>query len=282
MLAKRLATAATCCALVLGAGGCGHDKGALSSDTARATSSRSATAGGDAAGCLDPDRLTAAEIEKRAHDAMASLSSVKVSGNLVVEGQKMTLDLATDTKGNCQGTIGVADLGRIEIIHTGGTSYLKPDATFWKTIAGQNENPRAGAMAAELFKGRYLTGAKDDPGQVATDGLRVTVQMATGSGKSYVGAAAGQRLAPRGVVLVVVPTLDLLLQMIASWRKAGRSGEMHAVCSLAAKELPPGVPASTSGLVIADWISTAAKGRRPLTLFATYASAGAVRNAYAY
>jgi hypothetical protein len=30
------------------------------------------------------------------------------------------------------------------------------------------------------------------------------------------------------VVLVVVPTLDLLLQTVASWRKAGRSGRMYA------------------------------------------------------
>ncbi|MFF2450853.1 DEAD/DEAH box helicase family protein [Kitasatospora sp. NPDC058063] len=34
------------------------------------------------------------------------------------------------------------------------------------------------------------------PGQSAPAGLRVTAQMATGSGKSFVGAAAGQKLAP--------------------------------------------------------------------------------------
>lgn len=120
------------------------------------------------------------------------------------------------------------------------------------------------------------------PGQVAPNGLRVTVQMATGTGKSYVGAVAGQRLAPRGVVLVVVPTLNLLVQMMGSWREAGRAGEMHAVCSLMQKELPAGVLASTKGFVVGDWISRAAGGRRPLTLFATYASVGAVRDAYAY
>ncbi|GAA2837684.1 hypothetical protein GCM10010441_72520 [Kitasatospora paracochleata] len=35
-------------------------------------------------------------------------------------------------------------------------------------------------------------------------------------------AVAGHQLVPRGVVLVVVPTLDLLVQMIGSWRAAGR------------------------------------------------------------
>ncbi len=153
---------------------------------------------------------------------------------------------------------------------------------------------KPGLLAVEAVKGVTLRGHQEEalaaivrgltlrPGQVAPNGLRVTVQMATGTGKSYVGAVAGQRLAPRGVVLVVVPTLNLLLQMMGSWREAGRVGEMHAVCSLMQKELPAGVLASTSGLIVGDWISKAARGRRPLTLFATYASVGAVRDAYAY
>ncbi len=106
--------------------------------------------------------------------------------------------------------------------------------------------------------------------------------MATGSGKSYVGAAAGQKLAPHGVVLVVVPTLDLLVQMIGSWRTAGRSGEMHAVCSLVDSELPYGVAATTSPLMIGMWLNQAARRRRPTTLFTTYTSVGAVADAYAY
>ncbi|MFD0352002.1 DEAD/DEAH box helicase family protein [Kitasatospora aburaviensis] len=120
------------------------------------------------------------------------------------------------------------------------------------------------------------------PGHPAPNGLRVTVQMATGSGKSYVGAAAGQKLVPRGVVLVVVPTLDLLVQMIGSWRAAGRSGDMHAICSLVDSELPYGVLASTSPLMIGMWLSDAAKHRRPTTIFATYTSVGAVKDAYEY
>ncbi|WP_331730120.1 Helicase associated domain protein (plasmid) [Kitasatospora sp. NBC_00070] len=127
-----------------------------------------------------------------------------------------------------------------------------------------------------------VRGLTPRPGQLAPGGLRVTVQMATGTGKSYVGAFAAQRLAPRGVVLVVVPTLNLLTQMIGSWRVAGRSGEMRAVCSLVQDELPSGVLASTNGLVVGSWISEARKGRRPLTLFATYASVNAVAEACYY
>ncbi|MFJ8628500.1 Helicase associated domain protein [Kitasatospora sp. NPDC093550] len=154
---------------------------------------------------------------------------------------------------------------------------------------------KPGLMAAQSASGISLRGHQEEaleaivrgltprPGHpVPSSGLRVTVQMATGSGKSYVGAAAGQKLAPRGVVLVVVPTLDLLVQMIGSWRATGRSGDMHAVCSLVDSELPRGVTASTSPLMIAMWLAHAAKHHRPTTLFATYTSVGAVADAYGY
>ncbi|WP_051811559.1 DEAD/DEAH box helicase [Kitasatospora sp. MBT63] len=153
---------------------------------------------------------------------------------------------------------------------------------------------KPGLLAVEASKGVKLRGHQEEavaaivrgltprPGQSAPNGLRVTVQMATGTGKSYVGAFAAQRLAPRGVVLVVVPTLNLLTQMIGSWLAAGRSGEMRAVCSLVQDELPVGVQASTNGLLVASWIADAVQGRRPLTLFATYASVGAVADAYAF
>ncbi len=83
-------------------------------------------------------------------------------------------------------------------------------------------------------------------------------------------------------MLVVVPTLDLLVQMIGSWRAAGRSGDMHAVCSLVDSELPAGVGATTSPLMIGMWLEQAARRCRPATLFATYTSVGAVADAYAY
>ncbi|MFJ1709198.1 Helicase associated domain protein [Kitasatospora sp. NPDC088346] len=119
------------------------------------------------------------------------------------------------------------------------------------------------------------------PGRVVPAGLRATVQLATGTGKSFVGAVAAQRLAPRGLVMVVVPTLDLLTQMRASWVEAGRAGEALAVCSLVADELPEGMPGTTHPLVIASWIDRAAASGKPLTLYSTYAAAGAVEDAYA-
>ncbi|MFD0567711.1 Helicase associated domain protein [Kitasatospora saccharophila] len=149
------------------------------------------------------------------------------------------------------------------------------------SVVGESPEPVRLRGHQEEAVAAVVRGLTPRPGQVAAAGLRVTVQMATGTGKSYVGAVAGQRLAPHGVVLVVVPTLDLLVQTVGAWRRAGRRGRMAAVCSLADGELPPGVPGSTSPLRVGRWIGAAGAGRRPLTLFCTYASAGVVADAYA-
>ncbi|MEV5847399.1 DEAD/DEAH box helicase family protein [Streptomyces sp. NPDC051985] len=60
----------------------------------------------------------------------------------------------------------------------------------------------------------------EQPGkEIPPEGLRTQVIAATGSGKTLIGVAAADRLSARRVlVLVLVPTLDLLLQMATVWR----------------------------------------------------------------
>ncbi|MET8241757.1 Helicase associated domain protein [Streptomyces sp. NPDC005078] len=60
---------------------------------------------------------------------------------------------------------------------------------------------------------------------------RVTVIMATGTGKTFVGLNAAQETAPRGSVLVVVPSLELLEQTAADWHREGRQGIYLGYCS---------------------------------------------------
>ncbi|MFF3420098.1 DEAD/DEAH box helicase family protein [Streptomyces sp. NPDC002698] len=89
----------------------------------------------------------------------------------------------------------------------------------------------------------------EQPGQgIPFEGLRTQVIAATGSGKTLIGVAAADRLAARRV-LVLVPTLDLLLQMAGAWRAGGRRGAMIGVCSLrgADSQGVPSVPMSTPG-----------------------------------
>ncbi|MEU7631699.1 Helicase associated domain protein [Nocardia sp. NPDC049220] len=103
-------------------------------------------------------------------------------------------------------------------------------------------------------------------------GGRATVVAACGTGKTFVGAAVADRLAPHGRVLILVPTLELLAQNVAEWMRWGRGGQVIAVCSQAEAlhqhhHAPVG-EVSTSPAVIA------ALGRveATATWFATYAS----------
>ncbi|MFE6288179.1 Helicase associated domain protein [Streptomyces sp. NPDC057877] len=98
-------------------------------------------------------------------------------------------------------------------------------------------------------------------------GLRTQVIMATGSGKTRVAARSSEEL-HAGRVLVLVPSLDLLVQTESAWREAGRRGPMIGVSSLRGEEAP--FPNTTDVDELVDWV-------RPLdkvTVFATYASLG--------
>ncbi|MFI7246458.1 DEAD/DEAH box helicase [Streptomyces qinglanensis] len=111
-------------------------------------------------------------------------------------------------------------------------------------------------------------------GGVPPEGLRTQVIAAPGSGKTLIAHEAARRLEPRGRVLVLVPTLNLLTQTVERWRQYGMRGPAVAVCSLdrdpqtrayLADELD--VRCTTNPLRLALWAGTG-----PVTLFATYAS----------
>ncbi|WP_327209301.1 Helicase associated domain protein [[Kitasatospora] papulosa] len=107
-------------------------------------------------------------------------------------------------------------------------------------------------------------------GTVPASGQRGQVHMSTGSGKTITAAVAALRMVPRGVVGVLVPTLDLLTQTVEAWRAVGHSAPAVAVCSLGADPLLEAlnVRCTTNPTQLALW----AGGEGPLLVFATYAS----------
>ncbi|POX55115.1 helicase [Streptomyces sp. Ru71] len=115
------------------------------------------------------------------------------------------------------------------------------------------------------------------PSGLPADGLRGQVHAACGTGKTIMAAAAARRIAPRGRVLVVVPTLDLLGQTVTAWRAVGHTGPAVAVCSM--QEDPHlwrlGVRATTNPIQLALW-----HGSGPVTIYATYASLGVLAEAF--
>ncbi|MGW7347647.1 Helicase associated domain protein [Streptomyces sp. NPDC054854] len=105
-------------------------------------------------------------------------------------------------------------------------------------------------------------------GRVPERGLRTQVIMATGSGKSLVAVRSAEELRAARV-LVLVPSLDLLVQTVAGWREGGRTGRAFAVCSLRGEDV--GLPTTTDPAELARW---AGRPAQRVTVFATYASLG--------
>ncbi|WNI20600.1 Helicase associated domain protein [Streptomyces sp. ITFR-16] len=104
---------------------------------------------------------------------------------------------------------------------------------------------------------------------VPARGARATLVSATGSGKTITAASAALDTFRDGRVLVMVPTLDLLVQTARAWRRVGHRAPMAGVCSL---EKDPvlerlGVRTTTNPIQLALWA-----GRGPVVVFATYAS----------
>ncbi|MFG2885763.1 Helicase associated domain protein [Streptomyces sp. NPDC048297] len=115
------------------------------------------------------------------------------------------------------------------------------------------------------------------PGGIPVNGLRGQVHAACGTGKTIIAASAAKRLAPKGRVLVLVPTLDLLSQTVQAWNAAGHKGPAVAVCSL--QDDPElwalKVRSTTNPVQLALW-----HGTGQVIIFATYASLGVLSEAF--
>ncbi|WP_367140986.1 MULTISPECIES: DEAD/DEAH box helicase [Streptomyces] len=115
------------------------------------------------------------------------------------------------------------------------------------------------------------------PGGIPVNGLRGQVHAACGTGKTIIAAAAAKRLVPKGRVLVVVPTLDLLAQTVKAWHAAGHKGPAVTVCQpLDDPELwALDVRCTTNPVRLAMW-----HGQGPVTFYATYASLPVLAEAF--
>ncbi|MFC9133372.1 Helicase associated domain protein [Streptomyces sp. NPDC057099] len=122
-----------------------------------------------------------------------------------------------------------------------------------------------------------MRGLDVPPDGIPWNGLRGQVHAACGTGKTIMAAASARRLVPRGRVLVLVPTLDLLAQTVRAWHKFGHKGPAVAVCSL--QDDPElwslKVRSTTNPIQLALW-----HGRGPVTIYATYASLGVLAEAF--
>ncbi|MFC9033065.1 Helicase associated domain protein [Streptomyces arboris] len=104
---------------------------------------------------------------------------------------------------------------------------------------------------------------------VPPEGARAMGVSATGSGKTITTASCALEYFPGGRILVMVPTLDLIVQSAQSWRRVGHQAPMVAVCSVDRDEVLEqlGVRTTTNPIQLALWA-----GSGPVVVFATYAS----------
>ncbi|MEU9298593.1 Helicase associated domain protein [Streptomyces sp. NPDC048266] len=104
---------------------------------------------------------------------------------------------------------------------------------------------------------------------VPPEGARAMGVSAPGSGKTITTAACALEYFPEGRILVMVPTLDLIVQSAQSWRRVGHRAPMVAVCSVDKDEVLEqlGVRTTTNPIQLALWA-----GSGPVVVFATYAS----------
>ncbi|MFJ8444362.1 Helicase associated domain protein [Kitasatospora griseola] len=106
-------------------------------------------------------------------------------------------------------------------------------------------------------------------GLVSPQGLRCQIRAATGAGKSLTAVHVAGRLRSERT-LVLVPSLPLLEQTVAVWRREGHGGRMVGLCSLTGYEQPAELRCTTDPAELVKWTA----GLRRVTVFATYASLG--------
>lgn len=96
------------------------------------------------------------EIISQAEADMKALESLRLSGDLQVDGQPTSIDMAISKGGDCAGSFSQGD-ATAEIISIGGQSYLKPNQAFWEQTGG----PEA-EMIVDMVDGRWVSMPADE------------------------------------------------------------------------------------------------------------------------
>lgn len=100
--------------------------------------------------------LSATEILAKAVEAVQKAPSVHLKGEFTEDGERTTVDIKL-AKQDGVGTISFGGQ-TLEITKVGTDVYLKADAAFWKTFAGDDK----GQLVATLLQGKYLKASTSD------------------------------------------------------------------------------------------------------------------------
>lgn len=150
------------------------------------------------------------------------------------------------------------------------TTRIRPDATA----------PAAAPRLKTRLRGRQQSAADACVSSFIEGYRRVSVIMATGTGKTLVALHVVQESAPEGASLVVVPSLRLLEQTAAAWHSEGRPGRYLGVCS-SDNPADPDLAGILTMVHTGDELAwQAADTHGPLNVFCTYDSLDKVVEAH--
>lgn len=141
---RRAAGAAALVTATAGLTACGSDDGTAD--------------GGDATGAETSAfaEQDGAEVRDAAAAAMGGLESLRVTGELTVDGEQISIDLASSSGGDCTGTIGV-DGADAEVLSAGGETWFRPSEEFWRAQGGAQAD-----QIIELVDGRWVVLGGDE------------------------------------------------------------------------------------------------------------------------
>lgn len=102
-------------------------------------------------GCSAYDRLTTSDFSRQEPEkvvaaavaAMSDLTSLRATGQVLVEGRSIFVDIAMDDRGRCSGTMRTAE-GRVALRRVGRAAWFKGDESFFsRTGSGATLPSRA-------------------------------------------------------------------------------------------------------------------------------------------
>lgn len=146
--ARRTAGAAALLAASAALVGCGDDGDGSSTGAERT--------GDDSAGSSAFVEQEGAEIRDAAATAMSDLESLRVSGEVTVDGEEVSIEIAASRAGDCSGTVGFGGADA-EVLSVDGQTWFRPSEEFWRASAG----PQADQII-EVVDGRWVVLGEDE------------------------------------------------------------------------------------------------------------------------
>lgn len=146
-----------CLALAVSTAGCSSAKPAAAPAAAASQAQSPSTSPGPSAS-VSNEGLSADQLRDQSLKGLLATDTVTVDATSMTDGKSVTSHLSYDMQaGNALGTVTPQDEGSFGLVRHGATTWVKPDATFWQVLGGKN-----GALAAQKYGGRYVTGRTDD------------------------------------------------------------------------------------------------------------------------